>query len=99
MEVPIDTFATFIEQTTLHWAKHHCLLISLKILLKEPRKTKTLLLEKIVILQESENHLFGEKFRPHIIEIERSKKPSLEIFEGINGIKNYFFKRPSTLPE
>ena len=30
-------------------------------------------MEKTALLQESESHLFGKKFRSHIIEIERSR--------------------------
>ena len=51
----------------------------LKILLKDPRKAKTLLKENTALLQEDEGHLFGKKFRLHIIEIKRSKKKSLEV--------------------
>ena len=52
VEVPVDTFATLIEQTTLLLGQSslsilyaRCLNI-LKTLLKDPRKTKTLLKEK-----------------------------------------------------
>ena len=51
----------------------------LKILLKDPHKAKTLLKENTALLQEDEGHLFGKKFRLHIIEIKRSKKKSLEV--------------------
>ena len=80
VEVPLDTFATLIEQTTLLLGQAslsisyaRCLNI-LKILLKDPGKAKTLLKEKTILLQEDEGHLFGKKFRSHIIEAERSKK-------------------------
>ena len=56
----------------------------LKILLKDPRKAKTLLKENTALLQEDEGHLFGKKFRLHIIEIKRSKKKSLKVFIGDN---------------
>ena len=52
--------------------------------MKDPRKAKTLLKEKTALLQEDEGHLFGKKFRSHIIETERSKKKSLEVFKGNN---------------
>ena len=86
VEVPVDTFATLIEQTTLllgqaslsvSYARR---LNVLKTLLKDPRKTKTLLKEKTALLQEDDGHLFGKRFRSHIIEIELSKKKSLEVF-------------------
>ena len=56
----------------------------LKTLVKHPRKAKTLLNEKTALLQEDEGHLFGEKFCLHLIEIERSKKKSLEVSKGDN---------------
>ena len=90
VEVPVDTFATLIEQTTLLLdqaslsVSYACHLNILKTLLKNHRKAKTLLKEKTASLQEDEGHLFGEKFRSHIIEIERSKKKPLEVFKGNN---------------
>ena len=89
VEVPLDTFATLIEQTTLLLGQAslsisyaHCLNI-LKILLKDPRKAKTLLKEKTILLQEDEGHLFGKKFRSHIIETERSKKSLWKVLREI----------------
>ena len=68
VEVPVDTFATVIELTTLLLGQAS-LSISytrrlniFKTLLKDPCKAKTLLKEKIALLQESESHLFGKKF-------------------------------------
>ena len=52
--------------------------------MKHPRKAKTLLKEKTALLQEDEGHLFGEKFCLHLIEIEQSKKKSLEVSKGDN---------------
>ena len=104
VEVPVDTFATLIEQTTLllgqaslsvSYARR---LNILKTLLKDPRKAKTLLKEKTALLQEDEGHLFGKKFRSHIIETERSKKKSLEVFKG-NNEKNPPFRKDSALPK
>ena len=98
--VPVDTFATLIEQTTLllgqaslsvSYARR---LNILKTLLKDPRKAKTLLKEKTALLQEDEGHLFGKKFRSHIIETERSKKKSLEVFKGNNEKNTPFRKGP-----
>ena len=100
VEVPVDTFATLIEQTTLLLGQAS-LSISytrrlniLKTLLKDPRKAKTLLKEKTALLQEDEGHLFGKKFRSHIIETERSKKKSLEVFKGNNDKNTPFRKDP-----
>ena len=81
VEVPVATFATLIEQTTLLLGQTS-LSISykrrvniLKTLLKDPRKAKTLLKDKN-LLDQDESHLFRKKFRLHIIEIGRSKKKS-----------------------
>ena len=63
-------------------------------MLKDPRKAKTLLKEKSALLQESESYLFSKKFRSHIIEIERSKKQSLEFFKGSNEKNTPFRKGP-----
>ena len=68
VEVPVDTFATLIEQTTLLlgqaslWISYTFCLNILETLSKDPRKTKTLLKKKTALLQESESHLFGKKF-------------------------------------
>ena len=100
VEVPVNTFPAFIEQTTLllgqallsvSYARRSNIL---KILLKDPRKVKTLLKEKSALLQEDECHLFGKNFRSHIIEIERSKKKSLEDFKGNNEGNTPFRKDP-----
>ena len=53
-------------------------------------KAKTLLKEKIALLQESEGHLFGKKFRSHVIEIERSKRQSLE---DLSNKENILFQK------
>ena len=37
--------------------------------------------EKATLLQEDEDHLFGKRFRSQLIEIERSKKKSQEVFK------------------
>ena len=66
----------------------------LKALLKDSRKAKTLLKEKTALLQKDEGHLFGKKIRLHIIEIERSKKKSLEVFKGKNEKNTPFRKSP-----
>ena len=83
--IPVDTFATMIEQTTpllgqasLSISYARCLNI-LKTLLKDQRKAETLLKEKTALLQEDEGNLFGKKIYSRKIEIERSKKKSLEV--------------------
>ena len=100
VEVPVDTFAALIEQTTLllgqaslsvSYARR--LNIS-KILLKNLCKAKTLLKEKTALLQNDEGHLLGKKFRSHITEIERSKKKSLEVFKCNNEKNTPFRKGP-----
>ena len=100
VEVPVDKFATLVEQTTLLLGQAS-LSISyarrlniLKTLLKDPRKAKTLLKEKTALLQEDEGHLFGKTFRSHIIEIESSKKKYLEVFKGNNEKNTPFRKGP-----
>ena len=77
VEIPVDTFATMIEQTTplfgqasLSISYARCLNI-LKTLLKDQRKAETLLKEKTALLQEDEGHLFDKKICSHKIEIER----------------------------
>ena len=98
VEVPVNTFATLIEQTTLLLGQAS-LSISyarglniLKTLLKDPCKANTLLKKKTVLLQEEEGHLFGKKFCSHIIEIERSKEKSPEFFKSDNE-KNTLFRK------
>ena len=85
VEIPVDTFATMIEQTTLLFGQAslsisyaRCLNI-LKTLLKDQRKAEILLKQKTALLQEYEGHLFGKKICSHKIEIERSKEKSLEV--------------------
>ena len=88
--VPVNTFATLIEQTTLLLGQVSLSISNarglniLKTLLKDPCKAKTLLKEKTALLQEEEGHLFGKKFCSHIIEIERSKEKSPESFKSDN---------------
>ena len=52
----------------------------LKMITKDPRKAKAILIENENILKESEAHLFGKKFRSHMIEIQKSWKKPLEAF-------------------
>ena len=98
VEVPVDTFATLIEQTTLLWSQaslsvlYTCHLKILKTCLKDPRKDITE--EKTALLQEDESHLFGKKFQSHIIKIEHSKKKFVEVFKSSNAKKAPFWKGP-----
>ena len=63
---------------------YECRLNILKTLVKHPHKAKTLLKKKTALLQEDEGHLFCEKFCLHLIQIERSKKKSLEVSNSDN---------------
>ena len=80
VEIPVDTFATLIEQITLSLAQvslsisYARRLNILKALLKDLRKAKTLLKEKTALLQEDVGQLFGKKLRSRIIEIKHSKE-------------------------
>ena len=47
------------------------------------------------ILGESETHLFGKKFLSHVIEIEKFRKKSLEVFKDDGEKKSPFRKGPS----
>ena len=68
MEVLVDTFATLIEQATLMSSQKSLSMLHarrsniLNTAENDPRKEKTLLKEKVVILQLSKSHLFGKKF-------------------------------------
>ena len=75
VEVPVDLFATMIEQNALLLGQaslsisYTHRLQMMKTLVKDPRKVMTLLKGKSAILQESEIQQFGKKFLPHMIEI------------------------------
>ena len=98
--VPVNTFATLIEQTTLLLGQVSLSISNarglniLKTLLKDPCKAKTLLKEKTALLQEEEGHLFDKIFRSHKLEIERPKKKSLEVFK-VDNHKNTSFRKIS----
>ena len=100
VQVPVNTFATLIEQVTLLLGASITInsythrLNTLKTVLKDSRKAKTLLKEKGAILEESESHLFGKKIQSHIIGIERSRKQSLEVFKVSNDKNTPFRKAP-----
>ena len=100
IEVPMDTFATLIKQTTLLLGQASLSILYarrlniLKILLKNPCNANTLLKEKTALLQEEEGHLFDKIFRSHKLEIERPKKKSLEVFKVDNHKNTSFRKGP-----
>ena len=100
IEVPMDTFATLIKQTTLLLGQASLSILYarrlniLKILLKNPCNANTLLKEKTALLQEEEGHLFDKIFRSHKLEIERPKKKSLEVFK-VDNHKNTSFRKIS----
>ena len=54
----------------------------LKTLIKDTQKAKNILKEKADLLQKGDQNLFGKKFRSHVVETERSKKRTLEVFSG-----------------
>ena len=93
LEVLKDKFATLFEEVILSLSQAS-LLVSytrriniLKMITKDPRKAKSMLKENENILKESETRLFGKKLRSHMIEIEKSRKKSLEAFKDV-GEKN-----------
>ena len=88
--VPVEDHIKLIEQTVLLLGQaSNSILYSrrlqiLKTLIKDPKKAKNILNEKADLLQKGNQHLFGKKFRSHVVETERSKKRTLEIFSGGN---------------
>ena len=82
VEVLVDKFVTLVEEAILLLSQAS-LSVSytrraniLKMIMKDPRRVKAMLRENENILKESETHLFGKKFRSHMIEIEKSRKKS-----------------------
>ena len=82
VEVLVDKFVTLAEEAILLLSQAS-LSVSytrrpniLKMIMKDPRRVKAILRENENILKESETHLFGKKFRSHMIEIEKSRKKS-----------------------
>ena len=45
--------------------------------IKDAQKAKSLLKDKVTLLQKHDNHLFEKKFRAHLTEKEKSKKKTL----------------------
>ena len=54
----------------------------LKTLIKDPKKAKNISKEKADLLQKGDQNFFGRKFRSHVVETERSKNRTLEVFSG-----------------
>ena len=88
--VPVEDHIKLIEQTVLLLGQaSNSILYSrrlqiLKTLIKDPKKAKNILKEKADLLQKGNQNLFGKKFRSHVVETERSKKGTLEVFSGGN---------------
>ena len=101
VEVPVDKFVTLVGQVILLLGQFS-LSVSytrrlniLKMITKDLRKAKAVLKENENILKESETHLFGKKFQSHMIEIEKSRKKSLEAFKDVGEKKSPFRKGSS----
>ena len=63
--------------------------------MKDPRNAKAMLRENENIFKESKTHLFGKKFRSHMVEIKKSRKKLLEAFKDVGEKKSPFRKGPS----
>ena len=87
--VPVEDHIKLIEQTVLLLGQAwNSILYSrrlqiLKSLIKDPKKAKNILKQKADLLQNSDQNLFGQKFRSHVVETERSKKRTLEVFSVV----------------
>ena len=84
--VPVEDHIKLIEQRVLLLGQaSNSILYSrrlqiLKTLIKDPKKAKNILKEKVDTLQKGDQNVFGKRFRSHVVETERSKKRTLEIF-------------------
>ena len=98
VEVPVDKFITLVKQVILVLGQatlsvsYTRRLNILKMITKEPRKAKAMLLENENTLEESETHLFEKKFQSHMTEIEKSRKKSLEVYKDVGEKKSPFRK-------
>ena len=87
--VPVEDHIKLIEQTVLLLGQAwNSILYSrrlqiLKSLIKDPKKAKNILKQKADFLQNGDQNLFGQKFRSHVVETERSKKRTLEVFSVV----------------
>ena len=83
VEVPVDKFVTLVEQVILLLCQTYpsvsytCRLNILKMITKDPRKAKVMLKE-------------NEKLQSHMMEIEKSRKKSLEVFKHVDIKKSLF---------
>ena len=83
--VPFEDHIKLIVQTVLLLSQaSNSILYSrglqiLKTLMKDPKKAKNILKVKADLLQNSDQNLFGKKFRSHVVETELPKKRTLEV--------------------
>ena len=90
--VPVEDHVKLVKQTVLllvqvsNWILYSRRLQKLKTLIKDPKKAKNILKEKTDLLQKGNQNLFGKKFKSHVVEAERSKKRTLEVFSGGNSV-------------
>ena len=88
--VPNEDHIKLTEQTILLLGQesnsilYSQLLQILKTLIKNPKKAKSILKEKVDLLQIGDQSLFGKKFRLHVAETERFEKRTLEVFSSGN---------------
>ena len=101
VEISVDKFVTIVEQVILLLGQVSLSLSYtrplniLKMITNDLRKAEAVLKKNENILKESETHLFGKKFRSHIMEIEKSRKKSLEAFKDVGEKKSPFRKGAS----
>ena len=98
VEISVDKFVTIVEQVILLLGQvslslpYTRPLNILKMITNDLRKAEAMLKKNENILRESETHVFGKKFRSHIMEIEKSRKKSLEAFKDV-GEKSLPFEK------
>ena len=98
LEVPVEKFVALVEQVILLLGQtslsvsYTRRLNILKLITKDIRKAKAILKENENILKENETHLFGKKFRSQMIETEKSREKSLEVFKDFGEKKSPFRK-------
>ena len=100
VEVPVDKFKTMVEQTVLLVGQastsvsYNRRLNVLRGLYKDPRKAKSLLKDKASLLNDEDESLFGKKFRAHIVETEKSRKQTIEVFSNNNNAMKLSTRKP-----
>lgn len=88
VEVPVGDLVDFAEKCVLLLGEVSNGLTylrrsnALQYLMKDTKQVKAILREKSELLQKHDDQLFGKKFLSHIIEAEKSKKKSLEVFDS-----------------